>query len=145
MQNELIAKLPSQQTTAQSILPCYKETGRLGLFQLKRMWHKAQLQKQGSADKKIIEQEWSLDVMIMDTLGLGLTPTIEFIFSSDSFLTFENWVEQRYGIAISNTVKSKLNEKVATFFQQKRPKTTKNIAKSASSLCFNITAVAKLG
>jgi hypothetical protein len=125
MQNELIAKVPSLHTTAQSILPCYKETGRLGLFQLKRMWHKAQLQKQGCADKKIIEGEWSLDVMIMDTLGLGLTPTIEFIFSSDSFLTFENWVEQRYGIAISNTVKSKLNEKVAAFFQQKDPKQQK--------------------
>jgi len=119
MQNELRVKVPPLKTTMQSILPCYNETGRLGLFQLKRMWHKVQFQKQGCADKKIIEDEWSLDVMIMDILGLGLTPTIESIFASDSFLTFENWVEQHYGMAISKTAKSELNEKIAAFFQQK--------------------------
>ncbi|MEI8706146.1 hypothetical protein [Pseudoalteromonas sp. B62] len=51
--------------------------------------------KKGCADKKIIEDEWSLDVMIMDTLGLGLTPTIESIFASDSFFEFESWVKKR--------------------------------------------------
>ncbi|MEI8669678.1 hypothetical protein P4S65_16465 [Pseudoalteromonas sp. B131b] len=95
MQNELIVKVPPPHTITQNTLPCYKETGRLGLFQLKRMWHKVQLQKQGCADKKIIEDEWSLDVMIMDTLGLGLTPTIESIFASDSFFEFESWVKKR--------------------------------------------------
>ncbi len=55
MQNELIAKVPPSDIVAPSTLPCYKETGGLGLFQLKRMWHKVQLQKQGCADKTIIE------------------------------------------------------------------------------------------
>ena len=52
MQNELIVKVPPPHTITQSTLPCYKETGRLGLFQLKLMWHKVQLQKKGCADKK---------------------------------------------------------------------------------------------
>ena len=118
MQNELIAKVPPSDTIAPSTLPCYKETGGLGLFQLKRMWHKVQFQKQGCADKKIIEDEWSLDVMIMDILGLGLTPTIESIFSSDSFSEFENWVEKSHGRAISNAKRNQLNKNIVSFFEE---------------------------
>lgn len=118
MQNELIAKVPPSDTIAPSTLPCYKETGGLGLFQLKRMWHKVQLQKQGCADKTIIEDEWSLDVMIMDILGLGLTPTIESIFSSDSFSEFENWVEKSHGRAISNAKRNQLNKNIVSFFEE---------------------------
>lgn len=76
---------------------------RFGLLGLTRFWHKAQWQKQG---RSVPLEEWSQDRQLLDLIGLGLEPSIEQAFASDSLNAFEDWVSQ--------TLMDKLNpERVA--------------------------------
>lgn len=45
------------------------DTGSLGLFQLKRLWSSALLERGG--EKPDRGDEWLMDSLVMDTLGLG--------------------------------------------------------------------------
>lgn len=71
------------------------EIGSTGIFHLKRIWAKAMLGNQATAQ---FVNERELDTAIINMLGLGLLPTYEFLFGQQpSFEAFENWVLERGG------------------------------------------------
>lgn len=69
------------------------ETGRLGITYLKRFWSYALLQRSGRLDASISSQESNFTTSLLNALGLGLEPTIHFLYqNAPSFDEFENWV-----------------------------------------------------
>lgn len=73
-------------------LPPCNETSSLGIKYLKRYWAKAKELKRGE-DLSHLCDENKLDKALLDSLGIGLGPTVEYIFQSDpSFDQFENWI-----------------------------------------------------
>lgn len=74
-------------------LPSIEETSSLGIKYLKRYWAKAKKLRSGE-DLNHLSNESNLDKALLDSLGLGLRPTIEYIFQSDpGYDQFENWIK----------------------------------------------------
>lgn len=75
------------------------ETGKIGIFYLKKIWSFYSLQETGGKDKVA----WKYINAVFNTLGLGLEPTLKFLFQEKpSFEEFENWIFQN-GI-VSNEI-----------------------------------------
>jgi hypothetical protein len=69
------------------------EMGRLPVMHLKRYWHKTLLKKQALLAPDLLQDEWQTDVMLLNTLGLGLHQTLQYLYENgDYFDQFENWV-----------------------------------------------------
>lgn len=80
------------QTTPLEIV-CSNETGALGVLHLKRFWHKNILIKQGVSLNDIYHDEWSMDVLLLSALGLGLEQVMRHLYSTDlDYESFEQWV-----------------------------------------------------
>jgi ectoine hydroxylase-related dioxygenase (phytanoyl-CoA dioxygenase family) len=78
-------------------LPPSSETGQLGIFHLKRVWARHQLQKKGVTAENAHE-EWPVDVELMNTLGIGIEQFIQKVYADDAgFETLETWVLQLNG------------------------------------------------
>ncbi len=67
------------------------ETGALGVYHLKRLWSSAIIQQTGaSIDRK---DEWHLDRLVIDALGLGLQKALEYLYlNNPTFSEFEEWI-----------------------------------------------------
>lgn len=89
------------------VLPEVREKSALGVYHLKRFWHKVQLRKQinDSAQARaqlalVAEDEWQLDRVLLDKLGVGLEPSMAQVYQSRDFTEFERWLEFANGGAI---------------------------------------------
>jgi ectoine hydroxylase-related dioxygenase (phytanoyl-CoA dioxygenase family) len=97
-------------------LPAFKQTGTLGIFQLKRIWQKSRLSRAQKLDTSIAKQEWLLDVMVYDELGLGLEPAIAVVFHSATFEEFEQWILATNDGSIELSLITRLNRNISAFF-----------------------------
>jgi Phytanoyl-CoA dioxygenase (PhyH) len=83
------------------------ETGKTGLFYIKRLWSKLLL---NSTINKTIRDEAVLDDAVMDILGLGYLPTYQFINTKKpSFSEFEDWIIDCNAGTISSTLLQQCN------------------------------------
>ncbi|MBO0951057.1 phytanoyl-CoA dioxygenase family protein [Fibrella forsythiae] len=69
-------------------------TSQLGILHLKRYWAKKMAIRQGQLASNAFEEETHLDSALLNALGLGLEPTIQYLFQvSPSFPDFEAWIQ----------------------------------------------------
>ncbi len=69
------------------------EMGSLGVYHVKRYWHKSLLKKQGTLPQSALQDEWNIDNTLLAILSLGLEQTIKHVFNNEpSFEEFENWI-----------------------------------------------------
>jgi len=69
------------------------ETGRIGIYYLKKIWDYYQRLKR--SEKNIEEIEWKYFNGVFNTLGVGIEPTVAYLMESNtSFEDFENWLIQ---------------------------------------------------
>jgi hypothetical protein len=67
------------------------EVGLLGVCHLKRLWSSAIATGRGEHFNR--DDEWHLDRLVIDGLGLGLEPTLQYLhLSTPTFEAFERWV-----------------------------------------------------
>ena len=79
------------ETIAPDLLPAHTDTGSLGIYHMKRFWSRTMLMRQGQI--KSPSDEWVLDRLLINGLGLGLHETIRYLFKTGpSFEEFERWV-----------------------------------------------------
>lgn len=99
------------------VLPDFYEKTNLGVYHLKRFWHKAQLQRR--ANRSVIAQaqldaikaeEWQIDRILLDKLGVGLEPAIVQVYQSNTVAEFERWLEFANGGAIDPATIEWVNE-----------------------------------
>ena len=76
----------------------YEEQGELQVSHLRRFWSKAMAQREGSSDQWI--EEYNLDRALLDCLGLGLEPTIVYLYQyGPSFSEFESWIRTQTNLS----------------------------------------------
>ncbi|WP_051227292.1 phytanoyl-CoA dioxygenase family protein [Oceanospirillum beijerinckii] len=80
------------QETKQQRLPESQELTALNIPHLKRFWHKHQLNKQGRIDQELIQQEWELDLILINELNLGLEPALACLYQCSKLTEFEDFV-----------------------------------------------------
>lgn len=69
------------------------DLGKLGVCHLKRLWSKCRLGAAGKLPDELKGREWTLDLMVIDGLGLPLEQTMAFLHGdATTFDTFEDWV-----------------------------------------------------
>jgi hypothetical protein len=69
------------------------ESGRLGIAYLKRFWSYSMLQRSGRINDELALKESNYATALLNALGIGLEPTIQFLFQeAPSFESFEKWV-----------------------------------------------------
>jgi hypothetical protein len=70
-----------------------QETGKLNVMYLKRYWHKNMLKREGKLASGEFENEWQTDITLLNALGLGLEPTLKYLYNKEpAFDEFENWI-----------------------------------------------------
>jgi hypothetical protein len=75
----------------------FHEQGQLPIYHLKRFWSKALSQREGSPNHWI--KETKLDSALLDSLGLGLEPTMIYLYQqAPSFPEFETWIKTQTDI-----------------------------------------------
>ncbi|WP_039912452.1 phytanoyl-CoA dioxygenase family protein [Cellvibrio mixtus] len=85
------------------LLPDSLEKSALGVYHLRRFWHKAQLQKKlpsAVANERLAQlanNEWQLDRILLDKLGVGLEPAIAQVYHARNISEFERWIEFNHG------------------------------------------------
>ncbi|MEZ0487891.1 phytanoyl-CoA dioxygenase family protein [Fibrella aquatica] len=68
-------------------------TSQLGILHLKRYWAKKMAIRHGQLASDAFEEEERLDMALLNALGLGLEPTIQYLFlHSPTFDDFEAWI-----------------------------------------------------
>lgn len=74
------------------------EVGALGILHLKRLWSKTIRNLLGQGLDKDTRDEWQCDVLVMDGLGLGLYPTLEYLYlNAPTYEAFEAWILDTHG------------------------------------------------
>jgi hypothetical protein len=74
------------------------ETGKLQVMHLKRYWHKSVLKRNNEIKPDAFTGEWTLDITLLNALGLGLEQTVQYVYLEDpSFEKFEDWILQTTG------------------------------------------------
>ena len=74
------------------------ETGKLQVMHLKRYWHKSVLKRNNEIKSDAFTDEWTLDITLLNALGLGLEQTVQYVYlENPSFEKFEDWVLQVTG------------------------------------------------
>ena len=74
-------------------LPESLDANAQGIYHLKRLWYKAQRQKNSHPkNDNLSQQEWLLDRMVLDKLGIGLEPAMAWLFQTNDFAQFESWL-----------------------------------------------------
>jgi hypothetical protein len=80
--------------TSQTIVSS-AETGKLSVLHLKRYWHKSILKRNNKIKPDAFTDEWTLDITLLNALGLGLEQTVQYVYlENPSFEKFEDWVLQ---------------------------------------------------
>ncbi len=86
------------------------DIGQLGIFHMKRMWHRLRLQRDGRLQPGDYEGDWVKDMLLLDLLNLGLEQSIQYIFQeARTFNQFEQWVLERNGGRISPSRVKEIN------------------------------------
>src|ERR1700758_456509 len=67
------------------------ETGALRLYQLKRLWSRSLLARQGRAPATTMHDR-HLDQLVIHASGLGLEQAVNYLGTAPSFGEFERWV-----------------------------------------------------
>lgn len=74
-------------------LAASNEVGSIGIMHLKRYWNKAVARRSGALSQQSHEDEWNLDITLLNALGLGLEQTVKYLFlENPGFEQFEEWV-----------------------------------------------------
>ena len=74
------------------------EQGVIPINHLKRYWQKALLKRNGVS--LIWQSEAKLDMALLDCLGLGLEPTMSYLFqTAPSFVEFEMWIQTQTNLS----------------------------------------------
>lgn len=90
---KFIFKFPIKELTLE--LPEFRDTGKLGLYQLKRLWKKSLLYRNNKLDQKHNSQEWELDLKLLELLALPLDKTLAYLYAvQPDFDSFEQWIKQ---------------------------------------------------
>lgn len=105
-------------------LPDICEPNTQGIFHLKRLWEKVQYQKSAIANVRsqvavITQQEWLLDRVLFDSLGLGLEPVFEQLYRSNHLAEFESWLGAANGEAFAADNIAHANSNILLFLQGK--------------------------
>ncbi len=86
------------------------EVGPLGIHYLKRLWSKRLLKMQGQLTHEALAEDWQFDGLVMDGLGLGLYPAIDYLYSNcPTYEEFEAWILQQNGGHIEQTTIDRIN------------------------------------
>ncbi len=96
-------------------LPTSNEDCGLGVLHLKRFWAKSIAKREG-VDLSSLDHEFEIDRMLLDSLGLGLNPTISYLLTEGpDFTTFEHWVhenrQQKHRDGLLRNFNKKINGK----------------------------------
>jgi hypothetical protein len=66
------------------------ETGELGIYQLKRLWSRTMVARQGTAP---VNSETQLDHLLLHAVGLGLEQATQYLMqTAPTFAEFERWI-----------------------------------------------------
>lgn len=88
-------------TAQQTSLASRDEVGSLGVLQLKRLWARYMLQRNGAPPPGSAQEEWAADNTVICGLGLGLHETMRHLYATGpSFEQFEHWILERNGGSI---------------------------------------------
>lgn len=97
------------------------DLGPLGIYHLKRMWAARRLAVRGTPPE-ITQQEWHLDRLIFDGLGLGLETTMQFLYAeADECAQFEDWVLDVNRGAISPETRQRINQAILSIIDDGAP------------------------
>lgn len=113
------SQLPAQEFMT---LPDTCEPNQQGVFHLKRLWQKVQHQKSATSVARVqvaelVEREWLLDRVLIDSLGLGLEPTLEQLYRSNHLAEFEGWIAAANKEAFAEETIRKANHNILSFLQ----------------------------
>ncbi|MCF7513657.1 class I SAM-dependent methyltransferase [Pseudoalteromonas sp. L23] len=97
-------------------LPAYHEVGESGIFQIKRIFVKCQLNKVNKLDINNHECEWSLDTQIWGELELSLELVLEALYRFRLFEEFEFWLLDKIGNRLDDKLVGAINRKVVGFY-----------------------------
>ncbi len=90
-------------------LPASAETGKLNVMHLKRYWSKCLAKRNGKLPADALGEEWTTDVALLSTLGLGIEQTLIHVYNeAPAFPDFEDWI-----LLVNNGVMH--HEKIALF------------------------------
>lgn len=85
-------------TTGTSYIADTFETGKTGIYFLKRFWSRIETKKQMPGANDSLADEWTTVTAMLDALGLGIEQVITYLYgSNNSFEEFEDWVIARNG------------------------------------------------
>ncbi|HKP33031.1 MAG TPA: phytanoyl-CoA dioxygenase family protein [Chitinophagaceae bacterium] len=80
------------------------EKSSIGVMHLKRYWEKSLAKRDGSIPQQAFQEEWNLDFTLLNTLGLGLEQTIQYLYQQKPDLDeFEKWILNINGGSIPET------------------------------------------
>jgi len=95
-----------------SLVPPDTETGKLNVMHLKRYWYKTLAKRDGKLPHDALLEEWTKDVTLLSTLGLGIEQTLKYVCNENpDFNEFEDWI-----LVVNNGELSK--EKIERFNAQ---------------------------
>lgn len=105
--------IPTTTGTMKQKMVTSSEHGNIPVNHLKRYWSKAKAQRAGSPNQW--KDENSLDRALLDCLGLGLEPTIRYLYQTDpSFPDFEAWIKTQTNLS----ERARLIEQYNQLFEQ---------------------------
>lgn len=82
----------------ETLLPPVSAPTRVGILHLQRFWKKTALKRSGQLPQNAFLEEWATDQSLMNALGIGLEPTISYLYQeAPDFETFENWILEKTG------------------------------------------------
>lgn len=83
------------------VLTPSSDPGALGVFHLRRYWHKTRLIRDGQVPPDQFVAEWNLDTALLNSLGLGLEQTLVQVYrETNTVEAFEAWVTQTTDLAL---------------------------------------------
>lgn len=81
-------------TTTTSIADSF-DTGKTGIWFLKRFWSKIIAKKSGLLAAEAYEEEWITDTAMLDAIGVGIGQVYPYLYQENkSFEEFEDWILQ---------------------------------------------------
>ncbi|GLQ30244.1 phytanoyl-CoA dioxygenase family protein [Litoribrevibacter albus] len=110
------------------------ELGALGIRHLKRLWHKAQLDKVGRLNREIRNNEWLLDRSLIDLLEVGLEECLCFLYqTAKDYDSFERWLLEKNGGKIEPHRINEINRYLSTDSTSEPSKTCRYLSEEQKS------------